>query len=152
MPILSNPRHEAFCQAFVTSGNASAAYRESGGNGRNADVMANQLMRTNGIAERIAELKGEAVAKAELTRANMLAFLASVIRDESGEMRNRLRAVELLAKMLGWNEPEKHEIEHGFKERQEFCEAEDSNLGSTTLRDSAIAGRSQFRRARRPAG
>ena len=51
--------------------------------------MASQLMRTNGIAERIAELKGEAVAKAEFTRANMLAFLASVICDESGQMRYR---------------------------------------------------------------
>ena len=44
MPILRNPRHEAFCQAFVTSGNASAAYRESGGNGNNADVMTDQVM------------------------------------------------------------------------------------------------------------
>ena len=43
MPMLSNPRHEAFCHALVTSGNASAAYRESGGNGRNADVIANQF-------------------------------------------------------------------------------------------------------------
>jgi hypothetical protein len=104
-------RHQAFCQAFVTSGNASAAYRDSGGNGKNADVMADQLMGTNGIAERIAELKAEAGAKAEFTRASMQAFLAKVIRDESGQMRDRLRAVDLLAKMCGWNEPEKYE--HG---------------------------------------
>jgi hypothetical protein len=64
-------------------------------------------MVTNGIAERIAELKAEADAKAEFTRANMLAFLAKVIRTESGQMRDRLRAVELLAKMCGWNAPEK---------------------------------------------
>ena len=80
-----------------------------GGNGKNADVMADQLMVTNGIAERIAELKAEADAKAEFTRANMLAFLAKVIRTESGQMRDRLRAVELLAKMCGWNQPEKFE-------------------------------------------
>ena len=122
MPALRNPRHEAFCQAFVTSGNASAAYRESGGNGRNADVMANQLMRTNGIAERIDELKAEAVAKAEFTRANMLAFLASVIRDEAGQMRDRLRAADQLARLCGYNEPDRHEVEHGFKERQELTE------------------------------
>jgi hypothetical protein len=41
----------------------------------------------------------------------LLAFLAKVIRTESGQMRDRLRAVELLAKMCGWNDPEKHE--HG---------------------------------------
>jgi phage terminase small subunit len=122
MPMLSNPRHEAFCHAFVTSGNASAAHRESGGNGRNADVIANQLMRTNGIAERIAELKAEAAAKTEFTRANMLAFLAKVIRTESGQMRDRLRAIELLAKMCGWQAPERHEIDHNFKEKQELVE------------------------------
>ena len=41
----------------------------------------------------------------------MLAFLAKVIRTESGQMRDRLRAVELVAKMCGWNAPEK--FEHG---------------------------------------
>ena len=30
---------------------------------------------------------------------------------------NKLGAMQLLAKMCGWNEPEKHEFEHGFKER-----------------------------------
>jgi hypothetical protein len=40
----------------------------------------------------------------------MLAFLAKVIRTESGQMRDRLRAVELLAKMCRWNEPEKHQV------------------------------------------
>jgi phage terminase small subunit len=111
MPSLRNPRHEAFCQAFVTSGNASAAYRESGANGKNADVQAAKLVVTGSIRERIAELKAEAGAEAEFTRADMLAFLAKVIRTESGQMRDRLRAVELLAKMCGWNEPDKHE--HG---------------------------------------
>ena len=111
MPTLRNPRHEAFCQAFVTSGNASAAYRESGANGKNADVQAAKLVVRGSIRERIAELKAEAGAKAEFTRASMQAFLAKVIRGESGQMRDRLRAVELLAKMCGWNEPEKQE--HG---------------------------------------
>jgi hypothetical protein len=33
----------------------------------------------------------------------MLAFLAKVIRTESGQMRDRLRAVELPEKMCRWN-------------------------------------------------
>jgi hypothetical protein len=32
------------------------------------------------------------------------------------ELPNKLGAMQLLAKMCGWNEPEKHEFEHGFKE------------------------------------
>ena len=91
----------------MTSGNASAAYRESGATGKNADVQAAKLVVRGSIRERVAELKAEADSKAEFTRANMLTFLAKVIRDESGQMRDRLRAVELLAKMCGWNEPDK---------------------------------------------
>ena len=30
--------------------------------------------------------------------------------------------MQLFAKMCGWNEPEKHEFEHGFKEKQELVE------------------------------
>ena len=37
-------------------------------------------------------------------------------------MPDKLRAVEQLAKLCGWNEPEKHEIERGFKEQEELVE------------------------------
>ena len=47
MPMLSDPRHKAFLSGFVTSGNASAAYRDRQAMERNADVLAKQLMRTN---------------------------------------------------------------------------------------------------------
>ena len=30
--------------------------------------------------------------------------------------------MQLLAKMCGWQAPEKHDIEHGFKEQQELTE------------------------------
>jgi hypothetical protein len=38
------------------------------------------------------------------------------------ELSNKLGAMQLLAKLCGWNEPEKHEIEHGFRERQELVQ------------------------------
>ena len=31
------------------------------------------------------------------------------------EVPNKLSAMQLLAKMCGWNEPERHEIEHGVQ-------------------------------------
>jgi hypothetical protein len=45
--------------------------------------------------------------------------------------------MQLLAKMCGWNEPEKHEIEHGFKERQELVEV------IARLRGRGAAGNNQ---------
>ena len=94
MPMLSNPRHEAFCHAFVTSGNASAAYRESGGNGRNADVIANQSTRTNGFAERIAELKAAQTPATRLWTArsspNRRVSLAQMFQTEEPGLSPRL--------------------------------------------------------------
>ena len=161
MPMLSNPRHEAFCHAFVTSGNASAAYRESGGNGRNADVIANQLMRTNGIAERIAELKAAQAKKGELSRDQLREFLTEVILTPAGKineqsrlcqsykvtpevreirMPHKLRAVEQLAKLCGFNEPEKMEIEHGYKAQQELVEVIARLRGRGAARNDQITG------------
>ena len=38
------------------------------------------------------------------------------------ELPNKLGALQLLAKMCGWNEVDRHEFEHGFKERPELTE------------------------------
>ena len=45
--------------------------------GKNTDVQAAKLVVRGSIRERVAELKAEAGAKAEFTRASMLAFLAN---------------------------------------------------------------------------
>ena len=37
-------------------------------------------------------------------------------------MPDKLRAVEQLAKLCGFNEPEKMEIDHGYKAQQELME------------------------------
>jgi hypothetical protein len=71
-------------------------------------------MVTNGIAERIAELKAEAGAKADITRSEIIKILGRYARNEPDDRSGhevRLKAIALLTKMCGWNEPEKHE--HG---------------------------------------
>ena len=45
--------------------------------------------------------------------------------------------MQLRAKMCGWNEPEKHEFEHGFKEIQELVEV------IARLRGRGAAGNNQ---------
>jgi hypothetical protein len=38
------------------------------------------------------------------------------------ELPNKLGAMQLLAKMCGWQAAEKHEIEHGYKAQQDLVE------------------------------
>ena len=50
-----------------------------------------------------------------------------------------LGATHLLAKMCGWNEPEEHEFEHGFKERQELIEVIARLRGREAIRNNQCA-------------
>jgi hypothetical protein len=132
MPALANSRHELFAQAVASGKSASEGYRQSGANGKNADVHAARLMVNDGICQRVAELKAAQSQKSELSRDQVRQFLTEVILTPAGKvdehsrlcqhykvtpdireirMPDKLRAVEQLAKLCGWNEPEK--LEHG---------------------------------------
>jgi hypothetical protein len=56
------------------------------------------------------------------------------------ELPNKLGALQFLAKMCGWNEPEKHEFEHGFKEKQELVEVIARLRGRGAARNNQCAG------------
>jgi hypothetical protein len=110
---------------------ASGAYRQCGANGKNADVHAARLMVNDGICKRVAELKAAQSQKSELSRDQVREFLTKVILTPAGKvdeqsrlcqsykvtpdvreirMSDKLRAIEQLVKLCGWNEPEKHEL------------------------------------------
>ena len=58
--MLSNPRHEAFCQGVATKLlSATEAYRQAGYAAKDADVNGAALMGNHGIRERIKELRAE---------------------------------------------------------------------------------------------
>ena len=125
MPPLENARHESFAQAVASGKSASEAYRQSGATGKNADVHAARLMVNDGISKRVAELKAAQAHKSELSRDPLREFLAEVILTPAGKvneqsrlcqsykvtpevreirMPDKLRAVEQLDKLCGFNE------------------------------------------------
>jgi hypothetical protein len=132
VPLLRNPRHELFAQAVASGKSASEAYRQSGAAGKNADVHSARMMVNDGICKRAAELKAAQSQKSELSSDQLREFLVAVIQTPAGKvdeqsrlcqsykntsearqirMPDKLRAVEQLVKLCGWNEPEK--FEHG---------------------------------------
>jgi Terminase small subunit len=132
MEILRNSQHERFAQGVASGLSASEAYRQSDGKGKNADVHAARLMVNDGICKRVAELKEAQSQKSELSRDQLREFLTEVILTPAGKvdeqsrlcqsykvtpevreirMPDKLRAIEQLAKLRGWNVPEK--LEHG---------------------------------------
>jgi hypothetical protein len=76
MPLLKNSRHELFAQ-LIASGTCSAA----GGRTKNTDVIACRWLRKVSIKEGIAELKGRAAEKCDMTREQTVRALAGITID-----------------------------------------------------------------------
>ena len=131
MPALTSSRQEKFAQLCASGLNNSEAYRRLSGKERNADVRAAQLMAQPGVRERVAEIKEQNAQRAQMTREELMAFYAAVIRTpadrvpagspviqayemtESGpkiRICDKAAAGAQLAKMCGWNEPDKVEM------------------------------------------
>jgi hypothetical protein len=130
MPILANPRHERFAQLVVSGKHSDMeAFRLVGysetGSGNAARLRVNES-----VAARIEELRARNAEKCQFSRDQAVQYLVEILTTpieevtvghrlaqsydaKSGkiELPNKLGAMQLLAKMCGWNEPEKHE--HG---------------------------------------
>ena len=79
---LKNSRHKLFAE-LIASGTCSAAeaYRRAGGRTKNADVIACRWLRKVSIKEGIAELKGRAAEKCDMTREQTVRALAGITID-----------------------------------------------------------------------
>ena len=131
MPRLRKIAYEKFAQ-FVASGLSLAeSYRRTTGQTKNADVKGTQWHGYAGIKERIAELKAQNAQRAQMSREELMAFYADVIRTpadqvpagspviqayemtESGHkvrIADKIAAGAALSRMTGWNSPERLEM------------------------------------------
>ena len=160
MPILQNARHERFAQ-LVASGKYSdmEAFKQAGYSASSAQQNAHRLSENEGVKARIAELKGRNAEKCEMAREQAVQYLVEILKTPIGEVTadhrlaqsydaksgkielpNKLGAMQLLAKMCGWNEPEKHEFEHGYKAQQELVEVIARLRGRGAARNNQCAG------------
>ena len=133
MPVLKNVKHEKFAQLCASGLSRSEAYRKAAGAraGKNSDANSDDWLNARGVRERIRELQERNSRKSEMTREELLTFYAAVIRTpadrvpagspviqayemtESGpkiRICDKAAAGAQLAKMCGWNEPDKVEM------------------------------------------
>lgn len=128
MPVLKNARHERFCQLVVSGKTADAAYKEAGFSSDRGNAA--RLTANDSVKARIAELNNEAAKLAKYEKADMIRDLVSIIKGKPSaanmerelcELRmsaagpyaafpDKLTAMTRLAKMLGWDEAEKQEV------------------------------------------
>lgn len=102
MPILENQQHELFCQ-FVTQVGVSRAEaaRRAGYAPANANRQAHRIMQMPAVQERIRELQERNADAAGVLNEELTAFWTGVMKNEGENMKNRLKASELIGKSLG---------------------------------------------------
>ena len=121
MPVLKNPKHEAFAQALALGMPASQAYVEHVSRGgkcteRTAEVEGSKLAKSPDLSLRISELRtaiGKQVEKKfALTRESWLDRLVTIAEkaEQSEDFSAAQNALDKVGKASAWYEPEKHEL------------------------------------------
>jgi len=111
MTALKNQRHDKFCVFYTGEANGcgAKAYKMAGytaSNYKTATACARKLLKRSDVAERIAELRKSSESKICLDRDDCLKILSDIAANADRDS-DRLKAIEILAKCQGYNEPEK---------------------------------------------
>lgn len=128
-----NDRQRRFVELLVSGMAAGRAYEAAGydAKGRQADAAASRLLTNASIKAEVKSMRGEAKRSAKISRDEAIEMLTDILMSKPNQasMKNPLcelkmskagpyaafpdksRAMERLAKMLGWDEPEKHKLE-----------------------------------------
>lgn len=98
-----NPRQRRFAEFYCGEhlGNAEQSAIAAGYSKNYARGCAYKLLENDGIKAYIDGINDKAQTEAVATRADIKTFWSNIMNDEGEEMKNRLRASELLAKADG---------------------------------------------------
>lgn len=132
------PKQEKFCQLVVEYGNQTKAYREAYDASKMKDETihekASRMCSDTKLSARITEIRDE-LAKSQLeTKSDILKDLLDIknmTKHSEKEKQIALKAIEQYSRMLGFNEPEKHEIKQdiniGFGGMENLDDEEEDN-------------------------
>ena len=103
-----SPKHEAFAHGIVLGKSATQSYIDAGYSTKGADVSASRLLGNAGVSQRISELRSHCEDAMECKRLNFIRTVYSRFMDETHP--HAAKYAEILAKAMGWNEPEKFDM------------------------------------------
>lgn len=106
MAALKNPRHERFVQQLIAGESQYAAYLAAYPAAKSwkrstVDSKASNLFKEGKVQARYQELQAAAAGNACLTRARKLRILRDIAEDQTAELRDRMKAIDIDNKMQG---------------------------------------------------
>jgi phage terminase small subunit len=110
-----NDKQRKFAYEYVIDFNATDAAKRAGYSVQTAYSQGQRLLKHVEVADLIDKLKNKALSNASKTREDVVKHLEDIVDlyMTTGKFAaNAIRALEILNKMHGWNEPDKQEITH----------------------------------------
>lgn len=105
-----NERHKAFVQVYMSNGfNATKAYMRTYPDASydSARALSTNLLANDSIQNEIDRVRGEFEAKTIITKEEIIQKLYEIMMNNQGKKDTfTLKSIEILNKMLGYNEPE----------------------------------------------
>jgi phage terminase small subunit len=105
--MLKNPRHEKFARGVANGLTISEAYRQAGFSANGAGPSGDRLLKNASVSARVDELRAKNAEKSKITSEKFVSVLADCFTGKAELRSDQLKAGEMLAKVCGWNEPEK---------------------------------------------
>jgi phage terminase small subunit len=106
-----NERQQRFVNEYLIDLNATRACIRAGYSEKTAHSQGPRLLENVGIKEAIRKAQQKTINKLEITREDIVNDLIKIKEDNIDEWPpHALKALEMLNKMLGYNEPEKSEV------------------------------------------
>jgi phage terminase small subunit len=105
-----NPKQEIFCQGVASGLSLTQAYIRAGYAKKGAGQNGERMMKNDEIGKRVDELRAKSEAKLTYKRETYLETLRERFMEMPPESATCAKYGEMLAKAMGWNEPEKIEV------------------------------------------
>ena len=102
-------KQKLFCEYYIENWNGADAARRAGYSEDTAREIASQNLTKPHIKEYIEEIQKDLAKIAGISRLSIIKDLQT-IKEYAEQDKDKIKALEVVNKMLGFNEPEKHEV------------------------------------------
>ena len=103
-------KQRRFCEEYVIDWNATRAAIDAGYSGKTADVQGSRLLANVKVKKYIDECKEMVAELAGISALQNARWLKEIAEDKAEESKTRIKAIEVLNKMRGYDAPTKQEV------------------------------------------
>ena len=112
-------KQKRFCEEYVLDWNATRAAKAAGYSEETAYSIGSENLRKPELKAYIEEIQQDLQKLAGISKLSVLQELQNIIKEENTDtvgIKDKIKALEVVNKMLGFNDPEKHQVTTNPKE------------------------------------